>query len=128
VSGLFGRIAARKPLLNKIQKRKRIMFCKAYRQMPMFAWKSIIFTDEMKLELHGSRRVYVWRKVGTRFHNWYVCKTVKFGGWSILLWGAIKEDGSRILLRCPPILISATYQGVLHEGLRDIFQRLHTDA
>ena len=28
-SGLFGRIAERKSLLNKIQKRKRILFCKA---------------------------------------------------------------------------------------------------
>jgi len=51
---------------------------------------------------------------------------VKFGGRSILLWGPIKEDGSRILLRCPPILISATYQSVLHEW--HIFQRFHTDA
>ena len=46
-SGLFERIAARKPLLSKNQ--KCMLFCKAYRQMLMLAWKSIIFTDEMKL-------------------------------------------------------------------------------
>ena len=72
-SGLFRRIAARKLLLNKIQKRKRILFCKAYRQIPMLVWKSIIFTDEMKLELYGSRRACVRGKVRTRFHNRYVC-------------------------------------------------------
>jgi len=34
--GLVGRIAARKPLLNKKQLRKRILFCKDYGQMTMF--------------------------------------------------------------------------------------------
>ena len=119
--GLFGRIAARKPRLNKLQLRKRISFSKAYKQMPMSTWHQVIFSDEMRLELYGSRRAYVRRKVGTRYCNKYVCKTVKYGGKSILVWGAIKADGTRILLRCPPILNSSSYQGVLDEGLRVMY-------
>jgi len=122
-SGLVGRIAARKPLLNKKHIRQRNSFCKDYLQMTASAWGNVIFTDEMRIELYGSRRAYVRRKVGMRFHNEYVCKTVKFGGRSLLLWGAIKEDGSRILLRCPKIMNSAAYQSVLNEGLPDIYSR-----
>ena len=36
--------------------RKRISFCNAYRQMMMFTWDDIIFTDEMRLKLYGSRQ------------------------------------------------------------------------
>ena len=48
-SGLFRRIATRKQLMNKNENAN--FFCKTYRQMPAFAWKGIIFTDEMKLEV-----------------------------------------------------------------------------
>jgi len=77
----------------------------------------------MRIELYGSRRAYVCRKVSTRYRNEYVYKTVKFGGRSLLLWGAIKEDGSRILLRCPSVMNSRAYQSILDEGLRDIYGR-----
>jgi len=121
--GIFGRIAARKPLLSKIHIRKRIAFCKAYRKMSTSEWSKVIFTDEMRLEIYGTRRAYVRRKVGTRFHNQFVCKTVKFGGKSLMVWGAIKKDGSRILLRCPPIMNSSNYQCILDEGLQHMYDR-----
>jgi len=37
-----------------------------------------------------------------------------------MVWGAIKGDGSRMLIRCPIRLDSISYQAVLDEGLRDI--------
>jgi len=91
--------------------------------MAISAWDNIIFTDEIWLELYDSRRAYVRRTVGTRFRNDYVCKTVKFGGRSLLLWGAIKAVGCRILLRCQLIFDSSKYQSILDEGLRDLYDR-----
>ena len=116
--GLFGRIAARKPLLSKAQIGKRIFFCKAYRQMSSYEWSKILFTDEMRIKLYGTRRAYVRRKVGIHYPNKFVCEIFKFGGRSLLVWGAIKEDGTRILLRCPPILNSFGYQCILDEHLK----------
>ena len=97
------------------------MFCKDYRQMTMFPWSNVIFTDEMWTELYGLRRAYVSRNVSTRYRNKYIYKTVKIGGHFLLLWGAIKKDGSRILLRCPSVMNSSAYQSILDEGLRNIY-------
>jgi len=121
--GLFGRIAARKPLLGKSQICKWISFCKAYRQMSSYERSKILFTDEMRIEMYGTRQAYVRRKIGTRCHNKFVCKTVKFGGRSLLVWKVIKEDSTRILLRCPPILNSSGYQCILDERLKDMYDR-----
>ena len=56
----------------------------------------------------------------------------KFGGRFLLLWGAIKEDVNRILLRCPSVMKFTAYQNILDEGLRDIYGRdsvlLHDSA
>jgi len=91
--------------------------------MTIFPSSSVIFTNEMRIELYGSRRAYVRRKVSMRYRNEYVCKTFKFGCRSLLLWGAIKEDGSRILLRCSSVMNSSAYQSILDEELRDIYGR-----
>ena len=64
----------------------------------------------------SSGRVYVRRKVGQRYKNKYICKTLRFGGSSVMVWGCLKVDGSRKLVRYPQRLNSASYHKVLNEG------------
>ena len=54
--------------------------------MLSYECSEILFTDEKRIKLYGTRRAYVRRKVGTRYHNKFVRKTVKFGGGSSLVW------------------------------------------
>jgi len=115
--GLFGRIAARKQLLNKGHIRKRILWCKQYSAFSDADWKKVIFSDESKVELVSSRRCYVRRRTGQRYKLINQCKTLRFGGSSIMVWGCLKGDGSRKLIRCPHRLDSSAYQRVLQEGL-----------
>jgi len=56
---------------------------------------------------------YVKRPKGTRFHDKYTTKSMKFGGGSVMVWGAIKKDGTKILIRCPDQLNSNGYMNVL---------------
>ena len=56
----------------------------------------------------------------------YVTKTVKYGGFHILIWGAIKGDGIRTLVRCLNLLNSAEYQNVLSNGLFKIYDACNT--
>jgi len=64
-------------------------------------WTNVIFSDEARIELYFRQRQYVRRPVEQRFHNIYTMKTVKYGGPSILIWGAVKSDGTKVLCNAP---------------------------
>ena len=55
------------------------------------------------------------------YYNKYTCKTLKYGGISLLVWGAIRADFYRILIQCPPRLGSQEYQDVLRIGLLALY-------
>jgi len=42
---------------------------------------------------------------------------MKYGRYAIMLWGAVKGDGTRALIKCPIKLNSDGYQNVLESGL-----------
>ena len=48
-------------------------------------------------------------------------KNIWFCSESILIWGAIKVDSSKILIRFPTWLASTAYQAVLEEGFQDMY-------
>ena len=48
--GLFGRITAKKPLLNKKQIVKRQQWCEAYSAFGVTDWKYVISSDESRIE------------------------------------------------------------------------------
>ena len=123
---LFGRVAVKKPILNKMHIRKRLSWCKSYFSMQQSQWDNILFSDETRIELFPTRRRYVRRPIGSQFQNRYVTKTIRQGGFSVLVWGCIKSDGTRILIRCPPRLDSLTYQRVLREGLLPLYDHRMT--
>jgi len=120
-NNLLGRVAARKPLLNALQIKRRIKWCKAYLAFGAPQWNKVIFSDECRIERHSSRRTFVRRPINSRFDYRYVLKTVKYGGYSVLVWGLIKADGTRMLIRCPHILNSVEYQTVLRNGLIRVY-------
>jgi hypothetical protein len=119
--GLLGRVAAKKPLLSKVNIKKRLRWCKDYRPLSMNDWKNVIFSDECRIEIFSTRRQFVRRPVGQRFNTKYTCKTVRHP-FSILVWGFIKGDGSRMLVKCPTRLDSVGYQAVLKQGLLGLYE------
>ena len=106
--GLFGRVSAKKPRLNMSQIKKRLSWCKDYSKVDSAFWTNVIFS---------SRRNYVRRPKNTRFLSKYVTSTTKFGGKSIMVWGCIKENGERYLIRANCNINSVEYQRILKEGL-----------
>ena len=80
-SGLHGRIAAKKPLLNDANKKKRLAWAKKHEQWTLDRWKSVLPSDEFKLKILGSiHRVFVRHRVGERMISACVVPTVKHGG------------------------------------------------
>lgn len=125
---LFGRIATKKPFLNKKQIKKRMDWATEYGNWTNNQWSRVIFSDECCIQTKPTTRAYVRRLNGQRFLKPYTIKTVKHGGKSLMVWGAIKANGDRILIKLLCNADSIEYQRILNEGLLpfydtdDIFQ------
>ena len=83
--GLFGKIAARKQVLSNVYIAKRLLWCKQYSAWTDDDWNKILFSDENRVAMISSRRVYIRRKLGQRYKNIKICKTLRFGGSSIMV-------------------------------------------
>jgi len=119
--GLFGRSAAKRPLLNKKQRRNRLSWCRAYSKLDNKFWESVIYSDECRMELHSNKKQIVRRPINTRFNPRYTTKTMKHGYKSLMLWGAIRYDGHRMLTKCPNMLNSTEYQLILERALIPLY-------
>ena len=97
----MSQVAAKKPLLSKVNIKKRLRWCKDYRALSINECKNVLFTDECRIEIFSSLRQFVRRPIGQRFNTKYTCKTVRHS-FSILVWGLIKGHGSAMLVKCPP--------------------------
>ncbi len=84
-SGLYGRVARRKPLLSARHMKARMEDSK-------MVTNKILWSDETKIELFGlNSKRYVWRKPGAAHHLSNTVPTVKHGGGSIMLWSNLTE-------------------------------------
>ena len=87
-SGLYGRVARRKPLLSKSHMTACLEFAKRHLKDSQTVRNKILWSDETKVELFGLNvNCQVWRKPGT-------IATVKHGSGSIILWGYFSAPGT----------------------------------
>jgi len=77
----------------------------------------VIFSEESLFEQYSRRRILVRRHIGKITLSTFVTKTVANASFRVMVWGAIKGDGTKILYSCPSILNSDTYQNVFHTAL-----------
>lgn len=116
---LFGRVAVKKPLLTSKQINKRLEWCLKRRNWSQNQWERIVFSDECLLQLHPCRREYVRRGPGEKLKPQMLNKTSKFSP-TVMVWGAIRSDGFRILIRCERNVDSFEYQRILDIALPQI--------
>uniref|UniRef100_A0A0K8UMC9 Transposable element Tcb1 transposase n=1 Tax=Bactrocera latifrons TaxID=174628 RepID=A0A0K8UMC9_BACLA len=71
----------KKPLLTKRQQELLLKFAKAHRNWTPEQWANVFWTDESKINLHGSDGIYyVWKKSSKTITSRDVIPTLKFGG------------------------------------------------
>ena len=113
-SGLSGRVAAKKPLLRAQNIQKRLAWARAHVNWTAQQWKAVLWTDESKFELFGSkRRQFVRRRPGERFHPQCLTPTMKFGGGGVMVWGCFGAHKTGPLLRIEGILKKEEYLRIL---------------
>ena len=117
-SGLYGRVARRKPLLSKRRMPAHLEFAKMRLKDSQSMRNKILCSDETKTELFGvNARHHVWRKPGTAHHQANTILTVKHGGGSIMLWGCFSTAGTGRLVRIEGKMNAAMHRDILDENL-----------
>ncbi|KAG2461149.1 TCB1 transposase, partial [Polypterus senegalus] len=117
-SGLYDRVARRKPLLSKRNMVARMEFAKRHLKDSQTMKNKLLWSDETKIELFGvNTRRHFWRKPGTAHHQANTIPTVKHGGGSIMLWGCFSAAGTGRLVRIKGKMTAAMYRDILDENL-----------
>ncbi|CAK9814356.1 Transposable element Tc1 transposase [Anthophora quadrimaculata] len=115
--GLRGCVAVKKPLLRKQNKKKRLQWAKCHKNWTLEDWKKVLWSDESKFEVFGSkRRVFVRRKVAEILNDNCVVPTVKHGGRSVMVWGCFGNNMTGDLIKINGILRKEGYLNILREN------------
>ena len=116
--GMFGRVAKKKPYVNKVPRNKRFKFAKEMLQKPLDFWQTAIWSDESKFGLFSSEgRVMVWRTPKETFDPQSIVATVKHGGYSVTVWGCFTPRGIGKLLILDRTVNRFYYRLILERNL-----------
>lgn len=112
--GLNGRVAKKKPFLNKKNMKKRLEFAKSHLHWTEDDWAQVLWTDESKFEIFGNkRRLYVRRFEHEKASQQCIAPTVKHGGGSVMVWGCFSRAGVGDLIEVQGKMKADQYQNII---------------
>jgi hypothetical protein len=83
---------AKKPLLSKRHKDRRVRIREKWLFKPDSFWNDVIFSDECKFNLSNSDGcVKVWREPGRRLDSKYINSTIKHECRKVMVWGCFSS-------------------------------------
>lgn len=124
-AGYRGCVARKKPFISKVNRQKRLAFAKEYLSKSQEFWNKVIFTDESKYNVWGADgRKRVWRKKNTELETRNLRATVKHGGGSVMVWGAMAASGAGELQFIETTMDRFGYLDILQQKLHASAQKL----
>lgn len=112
--GMHGRAAIKKPLIRPANAAKRNRWCKAHKDWRIAQCKKVVYSDESTFTLFPTTgRVYVWRTPKEAYDLDCLKPTVKHGGGSVMVWGAISWYGVGPIIAVKGTMKADHYRDVL---------------
>jgi transposase len=123
-SGIEGTVRVRKPLLTKRHIKMRLEFCKKYQNWTVDDWKRVLWSDETKVNLHGSDGiVWTWKRKNEPLKQKHVKQTIKHDK-SIMVWGCFSSAGLGDLHIIEGVMTSPVYVRILSRHMLPSSRRL----
>lgn len=123
--GLYGRVARKKPYVNKTNRHKRVEYAKFYREKPLGFWDRVLWSDESKFNIFGSDgKVMVWRSPKEEFDPKCTVPTVKHGGGNVKCWGCFSSSGVGELVFIDGNMTGEAYREILEKNLSKSVENL----
>ncbi|GFU49817.1 transposable element Tc1 transposase, partial [Trichonephila clavipes] len=114
---------------GKVNRKKRIYFAKENEKQDRNFWNSVIFSDESKLNIHGSDgHQKVWRKANAALEPKDMRGTVKHGGGSIMVRDCMAATGVGNLVTIDEIMNQYSYLNILKNNLSQSASKLGLDG
>lgn len=117
--GYASRVPRKKPLISQKNQQLRLEFAKRYLEKDEAFWESVLFTDETKVNIFGNDgRGKVWRKKNSALDVKNLIPTVKHGGGSVMVWGAMAASGVGRLVFIEGRMDQRQYKQILEGNLK----------
>ena len=85
--GLISAVKYKKPALSEKNVKARLKFCKEHKNWIVDDWKTVIWSNEMKINrFQSDGREYYWHRPYERLRKHQVKETIKHGGGSLMVW------------------------------------------
>ena len=81
-------------------KNKRLALTKKHATWTKQQWSKVLFSDESTVQEFTTRKRYVRRPIGKRFHEKYMIQIMKHPP-SVMIWGAMPVNGTTGLFFLP---------------------------
>ena len=110
----------KKPLLSQRHRRERLDFALAHQHWTIEDWKTVIWSDETKINRLGSDGVHWgWKKPGEGLSDRLVTGTLKFGGGSMMMWGCMLWEGVGYASKIDEKMDGELYIKILQDELQE---------
>ena len=116
--GLRAQVKVKKPTLKLIHQRHHLNFAIAHQHWTLKDWSHVIFLHETKIDCMGSDgRCYCYKMPGEELSKRTVQPTVKHGGGSTMVWGAMTMQGVGRMCVISGIMDAQKYVKILDQNL-----------
>lgn len=111
--------AAKKPRLSIKQKKDRMAFCKEHKSWGPDKWRSVVFSDEMNIEVDNRKgRVMLRRMAHEKYNDDCILKRTKQGSGSIGIWACMHYSGVKFFKIFDGRLNAVRYIEILEDCLQ----------
>lgn len=127
-SNLKAYTPAIRPRLTADHIRKRVKWVREWGNMSADFWTSIIFSDEVSIELFAvNKKTKVRRAKGDRYEPKYVLKKGKYAVGKLNFWGAISYYGPNVLVKYENTMKATDYRKLLVANLLPMLDEIGAD-